>query len=43
MAGRKLVELDQLLGRIKHMKSVLQASFRCECRQLEDCERWMTR
>jgi hypothetical protein len=41
MAARKLAELDALEARIKQMKSILSASFHCECRQLEDCERFM--
>jgi MerR family redox-sensitive transcriptional activator SoxR len=41
MAGKKLAELDALQMRIAQMKSILEASFRCECRQLQDCERWM--
>jgi MerR family redox-sensitive transcriptional activator SoxR len=39
MAERKIAELDELTTRISRMRSVLKASFHCECRQLEDCER----
>jgi MerR family redox-sensitive transcriptional activator SoxR len=39
MATRKAVELNELLARVAQMKSILEVSFRCECRQLEDCER----
>jgi MerR family transcriptional regulator, redox-sensitive transcriptional activator SoxR len=39
MAKRKIAELDELTARLSHMRSILNASFRCECRQLEDCER----
>lgn len=39
MAKRKLAELDVLTARIAEMKSLLEASFHCECRRLEDCER----
>jgi len=39
MAKRKIEELDELTTRLSQMRSVLNASFRCECRQLEDCER----
>jgi MerR family redox-sensitive transcriptional activator SoxR len=39
MAERKIAELDQLTTRLSQMRSILNASFRCECRQLEDCER----
>jgi MerR family transcriptional regulator, redox-sensitive transcriptional activator SoxR len=39
MAKEKLAELDALMARVSDMKSILEASFRCECRRLEDCER----
>jgi MerR family transcriptional regulator, redox-sensitive transcriptional activator SoxR len=39
MAKRKLGELDELTTRISQMRSILNASFNCECRLLEDCER----
>lgn len=39
MATRKVTELNELLARVAEMKSILEGSFRCECRQLEDCER----
>jgi MerR family transcriptional regulator, redox-sensitive transcriptional activator SoxR len=39
MAKRKLAELDELTTRISQMRSILNASFDCECRLLEDCER----
>jgi MerR family transcriptional regulator, redox-sensitive transcriptional activator SoxR len=39
MAKRKLGELDELTARIRQMKSILDVSFDCECRLLEDCER----
>jgi MerR family transcriptional regulator, redox-sensitive transcriptional activator SoxR len=39
MATRKAAELNELLARVAEMKSILEVSFRCECRQLEDCER----
>jgi MerR family redox-sensitive transcriptional activator SoxR len=41
MAKQKLVELDALMKRVAEMKSLLEASFQCECRRLEDCERWI--
>ena len=41
MATHKLAELDERLARIGSMKSILEASFRCECRGLADCERLM--
>jgi MerR family redox-sensitive transcriptional activator SoxR len=39
MAERKLAELDVLMARLAQMKLILNASFHCECPQLEDCER----
>lgn len=39
MAKRKIAELDELMARVARMKLILNASFRCECRELEDCER----
>ena len=39
MAKRKRAELDELLTRVAQMKLILDASFHCECRKLEDCER----
>jgi hypothetical protein len=41
MSRRKIVELDDLMARLAHMKSILSASFHCECRRLEDCERYV--
>ncbi|MGA2778399.1 MAG: MerR family transcriptional regulator [Steroidobacteraceae bacterium] len=38
MAKRKIDELDLLTARLNRMRSILNASFRCECRRLEDCE-----
>lgn len=39
MAKRKMAELDELMARVANMKLILDASFQCECRRLEDCER----
>jgi MerR family redox-sensitive transcriptional activator SoxR len=39
MAEQKMVELDALMMRLANMKSILAASFRCDCQRLEDCER----
>jgi MerR family redox-sensitive transcriptional activator SoxR len=39
MAQRKIAELDELTTRLGQMRSILDASFHCECRLLEDCER----
>lgn len=39
MAKKKLQELDALQARVADMKSILEASFHCECSRLEDCER----
>jgi hypothetical protein len=38
MAQRKLGDLDELTTRISQMRSILNASFHCECHLLEDCE-----
>jgi MerR family redox-sensitive transcriptional activator SoxR len=38
MAQRKLAELEELTTRISQMRSILNASFHCECHLLEDCE-----
>jgi MerR family redox-sensitive transcriptional activator SoxR len=39
LAKQKLEELNVLMKRIAEMKAILEASFHCECRRLEDCER----
>ena len=39
MAKRKIAELDELTTRLSQMRSILSASFNCECQRLEDCER----
>jgi hypothetical protein len=39
MAKRKIAELDELATRLSQMRSILDASFNCECDRLEDCER----
>jgi MerR family redox-sensitive transcriptional activator SoxR len=39
MARKKLDELEVLAARVNEMKALLEASFHCECRRLEDCER----
>ena len=39
MARRKIAELDDMMARLVQMKSLLDASFHCECPQLTDCER----
>jgi DNA-binding transcriptional MerR regulator len=39
LAQQKLSELDALIDRVAEMKALLEASFRCDCRRLEDCER----
>jgi len=43
MAGKKLGELEVLASRVNEMKALLKASFHCECRRLEDCERLIAR
>jgi DNA-binding transcriptional MerR regulator len=39
MAKRKIAELDELATRLSQMRSILDASFNCDCTGLEDCER----
>jgi MerR family transcriptional regulator, redox-sensitive transcriptional activator SoxR len=39
MAQKKLGELEVLAARVNEMKALLEASFHCECRSLQDCER----
>ena len=41
LASRKLVEVDELMARAQRMKSLLETSFHCGCRRLEDCERYI--
>lgn len=41
MSRRKIAELEDLMARLAHMKAILEASFHCECRKLEDCERYI--
>jgi MerR family transcriptional regulator, redox-sensitive transcriptional activator SoxR len=41
MSRRKIAELDELIARLARMKSILNASFHCDCRKLEDCERYV--
>lgn len=38
MAQRKLVEVEDLLGRVKEMKRLLELGIACGCVRLEDCE-----
>ena len=42
LAEQKLEELNALMDRIAQMKAILEASFHCQCRRLEDCERIVT-
>jgi MerR family redox-sensitive transcriptional activator SoxR len=39
LATQKLEELNVQMDRIAQMKAILEASFHCGCRRLEDCER----
>jgi DNA-binding transcriptional MerR regulator len=43
LAERKLSELSTLMTRVESMKQLLEASFRCDCRRIEDCERAIAR
>ena len=42
LAERKLPELEQAIERGQRMKWLLESSFRCRCRQLADCERYLS-
>jgi MerR family redox-sensitive transcriptional activator SoxR len=42
LAQRKLAELDLRITQVMKMKALLQSSFHCNCRTIEDCERLMT-
>jgi MerR family transcriptional regulator, redox-sensitive transcriptional activator SoxR len=42
LAQRKLAELDLRITQVMKMKALLQSSFHCSCRTIEDCERLMT-
>jgi len=39
MAEQKVAELDAWMARLGDMKALLEASFRCDCRAMADCER----
>jgi MerR family redox-sensitive transcriptional activator SoxR len=41
LAERKLVEVNELIERAQRMKSLLETSFHCRCRQLADCESYL--
>jgi MerR family redox-sensitive transcriptional activator SoxR len=41
LAAKKVVELDAQITRLAQMKSILNESFRCGCRRIEDCEKYM--
>ena len=42
LAERKLQELDLRITQVVKMKKLLQSSFHCGCRTIEECERLMT-
>jgi MerR family redox-sensitive transcriptional activator SoxR len=42
LAERKLEELNLRITQVMKMKTLLQSSFHCGCRTIEDCERLMT-
>jgi MerR family redox-sensitive transcriptional activator SoxR len=42
LAARKLVELEQTIERARRMKWLLESNFKCRCRQLSDCERFLS-
>jgi len=41
LATRKIAELDAQIARCGAMKTLLEASFRCDCPTLTDCERYV--
>jgi DNA-binding transcriptional MerR regulator len=41
LAARKIDELDAQIARCGEMKALLEASFRCDCPTLTDCERYV--
>jgi len=41
LAARKLEEIERLMARARRMKALLEASFRCRCLTLSDCERYL--
>lgn len=41
LASTKLVELESRMKRLAQMQSLLRASFRCSCPNLEDCEKYL--
>jgi hypothetical protein len=41
LAQSKLAELDLRITQVMKMKALLQSSFHCTCRTIEDCERLM--
>jgi MerR family redox-sensitive transcriptional activator SoxR len=43
LAERKVAELNAQAARMETMKSLLESSFRCDCRRIEDCERLIAR
>jgi MerR family redox-sensitive transcriptional activator SoxR len=43
LAERKRAEIDTLIARAEQMRTVLDSSFRCECEEVDDCARLMSR
>jgi MerR family redox-sensitive transcriptional activator SoxR len=43
LVQRKITELDDLIGRAKKMKRLLEQADRCECLDLEDCGKFFLR
>jgi MerR family transcriptional regulator, redox-sensitive transcriptional activator SoxR len=42
LAVSKLEEIEHLMERARRMKSLLEASFKCRCLTLADCERFLS-
>ena len=42
LAASKLAEIERLMERARRMKALLEASFKCRCLRLADCERYLS-
>lgn len=38
LARQKIIELDEMIERVQHMKQVLETGLQCGCLKLEDCQ-----
>lgn len=37
LAGKKIVELDELIGRVQAMKALLEQTLHCQCSTIDEC------